>query len=83
MFQLMIELLNNTSGRLKSDSSYLNGFLLFKEISTIMIQYFKYVNLYEGKKVQGDIYENKYQFIEMAVEIYSNLVAGNYINFSV
>lgn len=83
MFQLMIELLNNTSGRLKSDSCYLNGFLLFKEISTIMMQYFKYVNLYEGKKVQGDVYENKYQFIEMAVEIYSNLVSGNYINFSV
>lgn len=83
MFQLMIELLNNSSGRLKSDSCYLNGFLLFKEISGIMMQYFKYVNLYEAKKIHGDIYENKYQFIEMAVEIYANLVAGNFINFSV
>jgi hypothetical protein len=83
MFQLMIELLNNSSGRLKSDSCYLNGFLLFKEISAIMMQYFKYVNLYQTKKIHGDIYENKYQFIEMAVEIYANLVAGNFINFSV
>ena len=46
------------------------------------MQYFKYVNMYQGVKIKGDKYEEKYQFIELAVCILGNLVSGNYINFS-
>ena len=78
----MKELVDNSSCRLKSELCYLNGFLLFKEIADIIMEYFKYVNMYEGVKVKSDKYEDKYQFIELAVCILGNLVSGNYINFS-
>ena len=83
LFILMKELLDNKTHRLKAESSYLNGFLLFKEISTIILDYFNYVNLYQGKKIRADKYEEKYEFIETAVCIFSNIVSGNFINFSI
>jgi len=70
LFTLMRELLENKTHRLKADSCYLNGFLLFKEISSILIEYFKYVNMYQGVKIKKDNYEEKYEFIEIAVNIY-------------
>lgn len=83
LFKLMRELLDNKTHRLKADSCYLSGFLLFKEISSILLEYFKYVNMYQTKKIKNDKYEEKYQFIEMAVDIFGNIVAGNFINFSI
>lgn len=82
LFKLMRELLDNRSHRLKSDGTLLSGFLLFKEISSILLDYFKYVNMYDGKKLKMDKYEAKYQFIEMTVDIYGSVVAGNFINFA-
>jgi hypothetical protein len=73
LFKLMSELLDNKTKRLKADSSMISGFLLFKEISSIILDYFKYVNLFDGYKVKNDKYEEKYQFIETTVEIYGNI----------
>jgi len=63
----MRELVDNSSCRLKSENCYLNGFLLFKEIADILMQYFKYINMFEDMKIKGDKYEEKYQFIELSV----------------
>lgn len=52
VFILMRDLLENKSQRLKADSCYLNGFILFKEIANIQIDFFKYVNMYEGYKIK-------------------------------
>ena len=39
--------------------------------------------MFENLKIKNDKYEEKYQFIEMAIEIFGNIVAGNFVNFSV
>lgn len=83
LFKLMRELLDNKTHRLKADSCYLSGFLLFKEISSILLEYFNYVNMYQNTKIKNDKYEEKYQFIEIAVDIFGNIVSGNYINFAI
>lgn len=83
LFKLMRELLENKTHRLKAETCTLTGFLLFKEISSILLEYFKYVNMYEGMKIKKDSYEEKYQFIEIAVNIYCNIVSGNFINFAI
>lgn len=78
----MRELLDNNTCRLKPENNYLNGFSLFKEIAGMIMQYFKYVNMYEGFKGKENKYENKFQFIELSVSILEKLLTGNYINFS-
>ena len=83
LFKLMAELLDNKTHRLKSDQSSMSGFLLFKEVSSILIDYLKFIDMFENLKIKNDKYEEKYQFIEMAIEIFGNIVAGNFVNFSV
>ena len=83
LFKLMAELLDNKTHRLKSDQSSMSGFLLFKEVSSIMIEYLKFVELFEHLKIKNDKYEEKYQFIEMSIEIFGNIVSGSYVNFSI
>ena len=83
LFKLMAELLDNKTHRLKADQSSISGFILFKEISSILIDYFKFIEMFKDIKIKNDKYEEKYQFIEMAIEIYGNIVSGNFVNFSV
>ena len=83
LFKLMAELLDNKTRRLKPDQSSITGFILFKEISSILIEYFKFIQMYQDAKIKSDRFDEKYQFIETAVEIFENIVSGNYINFSV
>lgn len=83
LFKLMAELLDNKTHRLKADQSSISGFLLFKEVAAILLEYFKFVDMFQRGKAKGDKYDDKYQFIEMAVDIFGNIVAGNFVNFSV
>lgn len=83
LFKMMRELLDNKSNRIKADSSFISGFVLFKEIASFLLDYFKYANMFQDKKIKNDKYEEKYIFIEMAVDIYCNIVEGNFVNFSI
>lgn len=42
----MRELLDTKNNRGKFDSSSMTGFLLFKEISTLMLDYFRFMNYF-------------------------------------
>ena len=46
IFELMRELLDTKNNRGKFDSSSMTGFLLFKEISTLMLDYFRFMNYF-------------------------------------
>jgi hypothetical protein len=46
LFELMKELLDTKNNRSKFDSTSLTGFLLFKEIATLILDYFTFMNLY-------------------------------------
>ncbi|CAI2369585.1 unnamed protein product [Moneuplotes crassus] len=82
-FRLMKSLLDNSSSRFKPQFCYINGFMMFKEFSEIIMQYFNYVNMYIGVQITGDKYDDKYEFINLGICILGNLIAGNYINFSI
>lgn len=79
----MAELLDNKTHRLRLDQSSMSGFLLFKEVASILIDYLKFVDMFESLSIKNDRYDEKYQFIEMAIEIYGNIVSGNFVNFSI
>ena len=67
----------------KFDATSMTGFILFWEISAIMLDYFSMVNLYIDFSVKSDKYSEKYFFIQCAVEIFHNCVSGNFVNYQV
>lgn len=70
LFELMKELLDTRNNRAKFDASSMTGFLLFKEISSLLLDYFKFVNLYSGFSPKQDKFGEKYFFINCAIDIF-------------
>jgi len=60
----------------------MTGFMLFKEISTLMLDYFRFMNFFQNV-VKKDKFNEKYYFINCAVDIYNCCISVNLFNFSV
>ena len=56
LFKLMAELLDNKTHRLKSDQSSMSGFLLFKEVSSILICMFQNIETKNHLQIKQYIY---------------------------
>jgi exportin-7 len=83
LFELMKELIDTRTNRGRFDAASMTGFILFKEISAMLLEYFKYVDMFQNYQVKSDKYGEKYFFIHCAVEIFHNCVAGNFVNYAV
>lgn len=79
----MKELLDTKNNWAKFDPNSMTGFLLFKEIASLILDYFSFMNLYQDIHPKSDKYGEKYFFINSAIDIYQSCISGNFINFSI
>jgi exportin-7 len=81
LLRFAVQLTTNKDGRLKFDCSSQNGFLLFREIGKIVIEY--------GRRLLGytpddqKLYDHKLKGIVLILTIMDNMSTGNYIPFCV
>ncbi|XP_074320623.1 uncharacterized protein LOC141657333 isoform X2 [Silene latifolia] len=80
LLKLVAELVLNKSQRLAFDQSSVNGILLFREVSKVLVAY--------GSRIlnissQGDVYSAKYKGVWVSLVVLSRAIDGNYVNFGV
>ncbi|KAL9265012.1 Exportin-7-B-like protein [Drosera capensis] len=80
LLKFMAEFVLNKAQRLTFDSSSVNGILLFREVSKLLVAY--------GSRIMScpnvaDIYSFKYKGIWICLTILTRALVGNYCNFGV
>src|SRR5690349_16602474 len=79
IFKFLCELLNNRCSRLRFDTWNINGLVVFKESSKIIIQFYQYFNCLTQKNIQKDIYKEVYKYLDLTMQIFYNCITGNFI----
>jgi len=80
LLKFMSEFVYNKSNRLSFDSSSVNGILLFREVSKLIVAYGSRL-LAAG--TPSDLYKYKYKGIWCSMQILTRALSGNYVNFGV
>ncbi|XP_071690173.1 uncharacterized protein [Rutidosis leptorrhynchoides] len=80
LLKFLAEFVLNKAQRLTFESSSVNGILLFREVSKLLVAY--------GSRILSmpnvaDIYGFKYKGIWIALTVLTRALAGNYVNFGV
>ncbi|XP_020249688.1 LOW QUALITY PROTEIN: exportin-7 [Asparagus officinalis] len=80
LLKFVAEFVLNKAQRLTFDSSSVNGILLFREVSKLIVAY--------GSRIlslpnTADMYANKYKGIWISLTILQRALGGNYVNFGV
>ncbi|CAO2822375.1 unnamed protein product [Amaranthus hypochondriacus] len=80
LLKFIAELVSNKFKRIKFDLVSVNGILLFREVSKLLVAY--------GSRIlslscQKDVYSSKYEGIGLSLAIFTRVMAGNYVNFGV
>ena len=81
--ELMSELLDTRQSRNKLETSTMTGFLLFQEISGLLLEFFEYKQMFTNYVPRKDKYNEKYQFIHHAIVIFHHCITGQFVNFAV
>ena len=84
IFKFLGELVNNRCSRLRFDTWNINGLVVFKEAAKISIQYLQWTEGLTTKALKsGDIYKDKFKFLDSFMNIYINCITGHFINFAI
>ena len=86
ILKFLSELLDNSTNRLKFDSWNVNGLIMYKECSTLMIQYLELFNcLSPAKKLVNseNAYVELYKPLKTVMLMLQRCVTGNFINFAI
>lgn len=84
IFKFLSELVNNRCSRLRFDSWNINGLVSFKEASKISIQYLQLTEQLQNKpNKSGDLYKDRFKFLDSFLNILYNCITGHYINFAI
>eukprot|EP01117_Protostelium_nocturnum_P010320 TRINITY_DN3708_c0_g1_i1.p1 TRINITY_DN3708_c0_g1~~TRINITY_DN3708_c0_g1_i1.p1 ORF type:complete len:1062 (-),score=375.41 TRINITY_DN3708_c0_g1_i1:42-3227(-) len=80
LLKLGSELAHNSGGRITFDASSVNGILLFREISGLLVSYG--TRIYSNNP-SDNIYKKKYKSIALSLVMLTRALLGNYLNFGV
>eukprot|EP00920_Eleutheroschizon_duboscqi_P037447 GHVT01089771.1.p1 GENE.GHVT01089771.1~~GHVT01089771.1.p1 ORF type:complete len:993 (-),score=214.78 GHVT01089771.1:221-3199(-) len=80
LLKFVAELVFNRSQRIAFDQASANGIVLFKEVAQVLMTY---GNRIMAKTSFTDVFRQKYKGIAVALEMFSNSLSGNYVNFGV
>lgn len=84
IFKFLAELVNNRCSRLRFDTWNINGLVVFKEAAKISIQYLQWTECLTTKAGKsGDIYKDKFKFLDSFMNIFINCITGHFINFAI
>lgn len=86
VMKFLNELLDNSSNRLRFDTWSINGLIVYKESAALMIQLMEYFDCFsdQGKPLrQGNLYDERYKFVSVLMQMLMNCIQGNYINFAI
>eukprot|EP00347_Sterkiella_histriomuscorum_P015544 403356631 len=75
------EITQNKSTRLKIGEWDINGMIVFKEASTMIINYCKAYDCMKNKVCKKDIYDEKLRLINIILKSFHNIITGNYLCF--
>ncbi|KAL9232683.1 hypothetical protein vseg_007764 [Gypsophila vaccaria] len=80
LLKFVAELVFNKSQRITFDQSSVNGILLFREVSKLLVAYgSRIINI----SCQNDVYTAKYKGIWVSLVILARAIHGSYVNFGV
>lgn len=78
----LIELVQNSSHRLRSSVWNVNGLVTFKETGQYVIGLLKMWECLKSKSTSSDLYASKFKFVKEVSQWFCNIICGNYINFA-
>lgn len=81
LLKFFAEFVLNKTQRLTFDSSSVNGILLFREVSKLLVTYGQRILQHTGNL--PDPYRTKYKGIWICLTILTRALSGNYVNFGV
>ncbi|PRP83984.1 hypothetical protein PROFUN_08668 [Planoprotostelium fungivorum] len=80
LLKLTSDLAFNCGGRITFDASSVNGILLFREISAILVTFGSRIFSYTPS---SNPYKEKYKSISLCLQMLTRSLLGNYLNFGV
>jgi exportin-7 len=83
IFKFLCEMVNNRCSRLRFDAWNINGLIVFKETSKIVVQYLSAFGCLSKKPIKVDVYKELYKYLDVLMQIYNNCITGNFINYAI
>lgn len=83
VLKLLSDLLDNSSNRMRFDTWNVNGLILYKETSNIVIKYLEFTRCLTSKQVKSDVHSEVYKFLSVMMLIVQRCLNGNFINFAI
>ena len=86
VLRFLRDLADNSSGRLKLSTGSINGLIIYKESSSLLMQVMEmlsFLNPQIRPLKKDDPYKSTYRFLKVFMGIFHKYISGKYINFAV
>lgn len=83
VFKFLAEIVLNRNNRIRFDTWNINGLIVFKESSKYVVQLLQLYECFNKKPVKNNVYKEVFKYIKIIVEIFSNAITGNFVNFAI